>query len=325
MEEMEQMGEMDTAEVSNTGEQTHHREDHAADEDLDEKEDLDREAAHVIEELLAISEGQPVEEGGPAWPWTESEESAHDKIEIDPAGTTIQQQQRRREHQVDGERLERLEKELDLLREFNAWKHEKYEVPKETLKEFKERLEELSKMKARKPVKTEIAKTQAEIVRLEHVLKEWGQPSVNWDAFKLLLKYGRRWLKYGRPGRKNKLWQVFWLKWPEIKESPEIVEQIAEAKAKAIAQGKAEVSAQVLLERWKKRTAAKEAHAARNGIKMAHGFEADLAKRIEESLKEHDWWHYEFHGECYIHGMMDGEAMAYQNHHGIQAQPFELR
>ena len=37
------------------------------------------------------------------------------------------------------------------------------------------------------------------------------------------------------------------------------------------------------------------------------------------------WHRYEFLGECYVHGMMDGEAMAYQNRESIPAMVFELR
>ena len=36
-------------------------------------------------------------------------------------------------------------------------------------------------------------------------------------------------------------------------------------------------------------------------------------------------WYYEMLGECYLHGMMDGEAMAYQNNKGIPATVFEIR
>ena len=43
-----------------------------------------------------------------------------------------------------------------------------------------------------------------------------------------------------------------------------------------------------------------------------------------QRLKE-NWCYYEVLGECYVHGMMDGEAMAYQNKKGIRAQVFELR
>jgi Heterokaryon incompatibility protein (HET) len=35
--------------------------------------------------------------------------------------------------------------------------------------------------------------------------------------------------------------------------------------------------------------------------------------------------HYEFIGECYIHGMMDGEALRHQRIRGLQQQDFELR
>jgi hypothetical protein len=36
-------------------------------------------------------------------------------------------------------------------------------------------------------------------------------------------------------------------------------------------------------------------------------------------------FYYEFIGECYVHGMMDGEAIKYQNDHEVRAQVFELR
>jgi hypothetical protein len=35
--------------------------------------------------------------------------------------------------------------------------------------------------------------------------------------------------------------------------------------------------------------------------------------------------YYESLGECYIHGMMDGEAIAVQNNEGLSTQIFELR
>ena len=56
--------------------------------------------------------------------------------------------------------------------------------------------------------------------------------------------------------------------------------------------------------------------------------------KIEEELqqvKEHNKrmddnnCYYEFLGECHIHGMMDGEAMTYQNENRIGAKVFELR
>lgn len=42
------------------------------------------------------------------------------------------------------------------------------------------------------------------------------------------------------------------------------------------------------------------------------------------SEKDEDYW-YEFIGECYVHGMMDGEAIKYQNQNEVRARIFELR
>ena len=49
--------------------------------------------------------------------------------------------------------------------------------------------------------------------------------------------------------------------------------------------------------------------------------EANFIKKMGEAGH---WW-YEMLGECYIHGMMDGEAMAYQNNEGIKTTVFEIR
>ena len=54
--------------------------------------------------------------------------------------------------------------------------------------------------------------------------------------------------------------------------------------------------------------------------------EPDWNRNDAESLLiQQKWSHYEFLGECYVHGMMDGEAMAYQNTQAIPARVFELR
>jgi hypothetical protein len=53
--------------------------------------------------------------------------------------------------------------------------------------------------------------------------------------------------------------------------------------------------------------------------------ENEYMARINEALGEDDLYYYEFLGECYIHGMMDGEAMAYQNNNEVRSQMFELR
>ncbi|KAG8529170.1 uncharacterized protein KY384_005805 [Bacidia gigantensis] len=54
--------------------------------------------------------------------------------------------------------------------------------------------------------------------------------------------------------------------------------------------------------------------------------EPDWDSTEKDSLHlQEKWCYYKFLGECYIHGMMDGEAMAHQNENGIPAQVFELR
>lgn len=72
--------------------------------------------------------------------------------------------------------------------------------------------------------------------------------------------------------------------------------------------------------------------------KLREKFKADPEKELQEpehninpddsediQRLQQNWCSYEVLGECYVHGMMDGEAMAYQNEKGIRAQVFELR
>ena len=48
--------------------------------------------------------------------------------------------------------------------------------------------------------------------------------------------------------------------------------------------------------------------------------------QTQEPVKENlSKYYYEFVGECYLHGMMDGEAIKYQNDNEIKAEIFELR
>jgi hypothetical protein len=49
--------------------------------------------------------------------------------------------------------------------------------------------------------------------------------------------------------------------------------------------------------------------------------ESDQEKKADNSKR----FYYEFIGECYVHGMMDGEAIEYQNFKGIKPRTFELR
>jgi hypothetical protein len=45
---------------------------------------------------------------------------------------------------------------------------------------------------------------------------------------------------------------------------------------------------------------------------------------VEEKETDEYFW-YEFIGESYVHSMMDGEAIKYQNQHEIKPRIFELR
>jgi hypothetical protein len=52
----------------------------------------------------------------------------------------------------------------------------------------------------------------------------------------------------------------------------------------------------------------------------------DAQHMARENLEESDrhFW-YNFIGECYLHSMMDGEAINYQDRNGIEPTIFELR
>lgn len=48
----------------------------------------------------------------------------------------------------------------------------------------------------------------------------------------------------------------------------------------------------------------------------------DIVPRVSSNKNDH---YYKFIGECYIHGMMDGEALRHQRIRKLQQQEFELR
>ena len=59
-----------------------------------------------------------------------------------------------------------------------------------------------------------------------------------------------------------------------------------------------------------------------------HGWQVKIRPRsiTHEPVKKNvSTYYYEFVGECYLHGMMDGEAIKYQNDHEIKAEMFEIR
>jgi hypothetical protein len=51
----------------------------------------------------------------------------------------------------------------------------------------------------------------------------------------------------------------------------------------------------------------------------------DWLKKVPEDEDDERWYYYQFLGEAYVHGMMDGEAMEYQNTQDIKTSLFELR
>lgn len=57
--------------------------------------------------------------------------------------------------------------------------------------------------------------------------------------------------------------------------------------------------------------------------------QTDYMSKVKETflsrLGDDGQWYYEMLGECYVHGMMDGEAMAHQNDKGIPPAVFEIR
>jgi hypothetical protein len=57
----------------------------------------------------------------------------------------------------------------------------------------------------------------------------------------------------------------------------------------------------------------------------ASEYDQKIRRNFKARLGEDGLYSYELLGESYIHGMMDGEAMAYQNKEGIKTTVFELR
>ena len=50
-----------------------------------------------------------------------------------------------------------------------------------------------------------------------------------------------------------------------------------------------------------------------------------LVKPKEIANEKSDRFYYEIVGECYVHGMMNGEALEWQNEKEVKAKFFELR
>jgi hypothetical protein len=52
---------------------------------------------------------------------------------------------------------------------------------------------------------------------------------------------------------------------------------------------------------------------------------SEVKEKFRSRLGDDGQWYYEMLGECYVHGMMDGEAMAHQNNKEILPTVFEIR
>lgn len=90
---------------------------------------------------------------------------------------------------------------------------------------------------------------------------------------------------------------------------------------------RAQIKGKYLLQKESKEMKAEE---QKLGRELQDGEKEDLKKRVKDHNKRvpDNMGYHEFLGECYIHGMMDGEAMGYQNNYGeepIPARVFELR
>jgi len=63
--------------------------------------------------------------------------------------------------------------------------------------------------------------------------------------------------------------------------------------------------------------------------KLTPDKQVDYMSKVKEKFRsllgDDGQWYYEMLGECYVHGMMDGEAMAHQNDNGIPCTVFEIR
>ena len=66
-------------------------------------------------------------------------------------------------------------------------------------------------------------------------------------------------------------------------------------------------------------------HGQRLGEEDELAYEERIAANFRANLGDDGGWWYRLFGECYIHGMMDGEAMAHQNNTGIPTTLFEIR
>jgi hypothetical protein len=227
-------------------------------------------------------------------------------------------------------------------REFNAWKQQKRREMIQAQKKWEEE-KSVAEVKREQEKKTKSikrprvdgnaggSKTGVESSKDDKSPREkWGEPFPNWNEFELFLKYGRRW-RYGRrwkmalqqskklkPGEDSSLQTLtdpISTTPPAAEHQPSLAEPPPEpALSKPNLTDSEEYNPAVLIHQ--PRTPNEEEIAEKIRMKLY---------KNKEQIIEDGWWSYEFLGECYIHGMMDGEAMAFQNETAQPAQIFELR
>ena len=224
-------------------------------------------------------------------------------------------------------------------REFNAWKKEKRHEKMQAQRKWEEekRAREAKKEQERK---TEALKkrraeenSQGPTMDCESLeddkspKEEWGEPFPNWNEFELFLKYGRRW----RHGRR---WKIALKQFKDLKPGEDSPQNLTDpvSTTPPAAENQPPPATQ---EQPPREPALPKPSLAQSGkynpAVLIHQprtpNEEEVADNIRKKLyskNEDGWWSYEFLGESYIHGMMDGEAMAFQNKTGQPAQVFEL-
>jgi hypothetical protein len=183
--------------------------------------------------------------------------------------------------------------DLRLGREFNAWKQEKENIAK---------------------------KEQG---------TDWKPPVVKWREFELRLKYGRYWRRTVKD-RKEQFRKKVEAEWSREQEcrsrthsrSTSAVNsdpQAGTVTSNNEGQGSDFVD-EIVPKKQSDKVIPKE-------LSKEEAIQYD--RKIRENFKQRSggdgYYFYTMFGECYIHGMMDGEAMAYQNENGIPTTVFELR
>jgi len=222
-------------------------------------------------------------------------------------------------------------------REFNAWKQKERQRMMQEQKDW-ERDKKIAEAEEELERKTRVHKKRrvdghssgsrigaGTFERKTSPKDKWGEPFPNWKEFELFLKYGRRW-RYGRRW-KLALKQLEELQrredgtFPAAKDPTPTPTPVAQdhiprepALPKPSLTNTEEYNPAILIHQPR----------TQNEEEIAGKIRKKLYKNKEQVIED-GWWSYEFLGECYIHGMMDGEAMAFQNETAQPAQIFELR